>query len=84
MTGIFVLKKKIFFSSLMAPLIAFTCYWGWTTDGKFGPLSSYVSLSSVCEVQRGEATDEVAKLRMGHPVSLSQRYVYILRHPRRC
>ncbi|KAG8904236.1 hypothetical protein FRB99_002056 [Tulasnella sp. 403] len=72
MTGIFVLKKKLVFSSLMAPLIAFTVYWGWTTDRDFGPLSSYVSLSSVFEVQRGEATNEVAKLRQGHPVSLSQ------------
>lgn len=73
MTGIFVLKKKFIFSSLMAPLIAFTCYWGWTTDRDFGPLSSFVSLSSVFEVQRGEAGSEVAKLRVGHPVSLSQR-----------
>ncbi|KAG8943918.1 hypothetical protein FRC04_002406 [Tulasnella sp. 424] len=71
MTGIFGLKKKLIFTFLMAPLIAFTCYWGWTTDRDFGPQSSFVSLSSVFEVQRGEATNEVAKMRMGHPVSMS-------------
>ncbi|KAG9047641.1 hypothetical protein FS837_001834 [Tulasnella sp. UAMH 9824] len=71
MTGIFGLKKKLIFTFLMAPLIAFTVYWGWTTDRDFGPLSSFVSLSSVFEVQRGEATNEVAKMRMGHPVSMS-------------
>ncbi|KAG8924084.1 hypothetical protein FRC02_010664 [Tulasnella sp. 418] len=72
MTGIFILKKKILFSSLMAPLIAFSIYWGWTTNRDFVPLAEYVSLSSVFEVQRGEDTDDVRKLRMGHPVSLSQ------------
>ncbi|KAG9019505.1 hypothetical protein FRB90_001166 [Tulasnella sp. 427] len=71
MTGIFGLKKKLIFTFLMAPLIASTCYWGWTTDRDFGALSSFVSLSSVFEVQRGEATNEVAKMRMGHPVSMS-------------
>ncbi|KAG8891448.1 hypothetical protein FRC01_014695, partial [Tulasnella sp. 417] len=35
MTGIFGLKKKLIFTFLMAPLIAFTIYWGWTTDRDF-------------------------------------------------
>lgn len=32
-----------------------------------------MNLSSVCEVQRGEETDEVVRLRAGHPVTWSQR-----------
>ncbi len=75
MTGIFLLKNKLVFASFMAPLVVFTCYWGWTTDSDFAGLSQYVSLSSLFEVQRGEATSEVAKLKSGHPVSLSQRSV---------
>ncbi|GJJ13051.1 hypothetical protein Clacol_007300 [Clathrus columnatus] len=56
----------------MTPLILFTLYWGWNMDQKFEPLGKYVSLSSTFEVQRGEDTDDVVRLRAGHPVSLSQ------------
>jgi len=75
MTGIFTLNKFYVLSSLMTPLIAFTLYWGWTMDKDFHPLSSYVSLSSAFEVQRGEDSDDVVRLRAGHPVTLSQRFV---------
>lgn len=44
-------------------------------DRAFQPLSSYVNLSSTFEVQRGEDTDDVVRLRAGHPVTLSQRFV---------
>lgn len=73
MTGLFVVMKKVIFSSLMLPLIAFTVYWAWTTNRDFTPLSEYTSLSSIFDVQRGEESTDVAKLRSGHPVSLSQR-----------
>ncbi|KAG8881367.1 hypothetical protein FRB97_009632 [Tulasnella sp. 331] len=72
MTGLFIVMKAGVFAGLMVPLIAFTVYWGWTTSRDFAPLSEYVSLSSTFDVQRGEETSEVAKLRMGHPVTLSQ------------
>jgi hypothetical protein len=75
MTGIFTLNKSYILSTLMVPLIALTLYWGWTMDRAFQPLSSYVALSSVFEVQRGENTDDVVRLRAGHPVTLSQRLV---------
>ncbi|KAH7090850.1 DUF221-domain-containing protein [Auriculariales sp. MPI-PUGE-AT-0066] len=72
MAGIFLLKKSFYLASLMTPLILFTVYWTWSTDALFGPLSAFVGLSSVCEVQRGEEADEVRGLRHGHPVSWSQ------------
>ncbi|EJD35911.1 DUF221-domain-containing protein [Auricularia subglabra TFB-10046 SS5] len=72
MAGIFLLAKSFVLASLTAPLIMFTVYWTWTMDKLFAPLSEFVGLSSVCEVQRGEDTDEVARLRQGHPVSWSQ------------
>ncbi|KZV93163.1 DUF221-domain-containing protein [Exidia glandulosa HHB12029] len=72
MAGIFLLKQSFILASLMAPLILFTTYWTWSMDALFGPLSNFVGLSSVCEVQRGEDSDEVARLRSGHPVSWSQ------------
>lgn len=72
MAGIFLLKQSFVLASLMAPLIVFTVYWTWSMDQLFAPLSNFVGLSSVCEVQRGEDTDEVTRLRSGHPVSWSQ------------
>ncbi|KIJ56329.1 hypothetical protein M422DRAFT_219460 [Sphaerobolus stellatus SS14] len=72
MTGIFTLNKFLVLSGLMTPLIAFTLYCGWTMDKEFQPLSNYVSLSSTFEVQRGEDSDDVLRLRAGHPVTLSQ------------
>ena len=75
MTGIFTLNKSYILSPLMVPLMVGTVYWGWTMDRAFQPLSSYVNLSSTFEVQRGEDTDDVVRLRAGHPVTLSQRFV---------
>lgn len=72
MTGIFTLNKSYVLSSLMTPLILFTLYWAWSIHWTFKSLSKYVSLSSTFEVQRGEDTDDVIRLRAGHPVSLSQ------------
>ena len=43
------------------------------------PLSKFVSLSSVCEVERGEETADVVRLRAGHPVTWSQRSVLFIK-----
>ncbi|KAF8581445.1 DUF221-domain-containing protein [Ramaria rubella] len=72
MTGIFTLNQSYILSSLMTPLILCTLYWGWSMDRAFQPLSEFVSLSSAFEVQRGEDSDDVVRLRAGHPVTLSQ------------
>ena len=73
MIGIFILKKAFVMSSLLAPLLIGTVLWSWYIYKQFRPLSKYVSLSSVSEVQRGEDTADVVRLRMGHPVTWSQR-----------
>jgi hypothetical protein len=73
MTGIFGLRRSFVLSGLLVPLLAFTLVWTWYLIRKFKPLSKYVALSSVCEVQRGEEATEVSKLKIGHPVSWSQR-----------
>jgi calcium permeable stress-gated cation channel len=79
MTGIFTLEGYFTLSVIMTPLILFTMWWGWSTYDHFRGLSEYVSLSSVSEVQRGEDSDEVARLRAGAGVvSWSQRSVYTL------
>lgn len=75
MTGIFILKKSYVLSTLMAPLIAATVLWGWWIYWSLRPLSKFVSLSSIFEVERGEEGPDVVKLRAGHPVTWSQRYV---------
>ncbi|THH11632.1 hypothetical protein EW146_g7980 [Bondarzewia mesenterica] len=72
MTGNFILNRSFILSSLLAPLIAGTVAWSWYIDRAFKPLSDYVSLSSVFEVQRGEETEDVQRLRTGHPVTWSQ------------
>ena len=74
MTGIFILKKSFILATLLAPLLAGTITWAWHTHKVFRPLSKYVSLSSVFEVERGEDSEDVLRLRSGHPVSWSQRY----------
>lgn len=43
----------------MVLLVAYTIWWGITMSHQFSPLSKYLALSSVCDVQRGESTDEV-------------------------
>ena len=76
MTGIFTLEQYFTLSVIMTPLILFTVWWGWTTYLHFEGISQYVSLSSVFEVQRGEDSDDVARLRAGSGVvSWSQRCV---------
>lgn len=72
MIGMFILKKAYIMSSLLAPLLIGTVVWSWYVDRTLRPLSMHVSLSSVCEVERGEDTAEVMRLREGHPVTWSQ------------
>lgn len=73
MIGIFTLRKSWILSSLLVPLLIGTVAWSWFIDKRLKPLSKYVSLSSVFEVQRGEETADVTRLRAGHPVTWSQR-----------
>jgi hypothetical protein len=74
MTGIFTLEKYFILSAIMVPLIAFTIWWGWETYHRFEGLSSYVSMSTICEVERGQDSEDVARLRAGAGnVSWSQR-----------
>ncbi|KAI0290933.1 DUF221-domain-containing protein [Multifurca ochricompacta] len=72
MSGNFVLERSFILSSLVAPLIAFTVTWSVYISSSFRALSRYVNLNSVFEVQRGEETEDVVRLRAGHPVSWSQ------------
>jgi len=72
MAGILAINTAWVLALFTAPLILFTIWWGWETDKSFRPLSSYVSLSSAAEVQRGEDTEDFIKLRTGHPVTRSQ------------
>jgi calcium permeable stress-gated cation channel len=77
MTGIFILRQAYIISTLVTPLLVVTVFWSWYIDKMFTPLSKYVSLSAVAEVQRGEETTDVVRLRAGHPVTLSQRYTFL-------
>lgn len=72
MIGIFTLRKSFVLSFLLVPLLIGTLAWSWYIYHELQPLSNYVSLSSVFEVQRGEETAEVMRLRAGHPVTWSQ------------
>ncbi|KAF9561728.1 DUF221-domain-containing protein [Agrocybe pediades] len=72
MIGIFTLRKSYILSSLLVPLLAGTVAWSWYVDKSLRPLSKFVGLSSVFEVQRGEETADVLRLRAGHPVTWSQ------------
>jgi hypothetical protein len=73
MIGFFILRQAYIISTLVVPLLFGTLVWSWYVDKTFKPLSQYVSLSSVFEVQRGEETADVLRLRTGHPVTWSQR-----------
>ena len=75
MSGMFIVKKSFVLATLLAPLLAGTLMWWYYTDKQFRPLSKYVSLSSVHEVERGEESADVVRLRAGHPVTWSQRCV---------
>ncbi|KAK0239676.1 hypothetical protein EDD85DRAFT_765830 [Armillaria nabsnona] len=72
MTGFFILSKSFIMASLLMPLLAGTVVWSWWVDKSLKPLSDFVSLSSVYEVERGEETADVVRLRAGHPVTWSQ------------
>jgi len=72
MTGIFILKQAYVMSTVLAPLLVGTILWSWYVDKTLKPLSTFVSLSSVFEVERGEETADVVRLREGHPVTWSQ------------
>ncbi|KAK0211136.1 hypothetical protein DFS33DRAFT_1251690 [Desarmillaria ectypa] len=72
MTGFFILSKSFIMASLLMPLLVGTVVWSWWVDKSLKPLSEFVSLSSVHEVERGEETADVVRLRAGHPVTWSQ------------
>ncbi|KAG6811557.1 hypothetical protein H0H92_006861 [Tricholoma furcatifolium] len=72
MIGIFTLRQSYIISSLLVPLLFGTIVWSWYVDKSLKPLSKFVSLSSVFEVQRGEETADVSRLKAGHPVTWSQ------------
>ncbi|CAE6531156.1 unnamed protein product [Rhizoctonia solani] len=74
MTGIFTLKQSFVLASLMAPLIFGTLWWGWWMNKEYVSMSTYVSLSAVCEVQRG-TEEEVTRMRRGEAVSASQSHL---------
>jgi hypothetical protein len=75
MSGNFVLKGYFVLSSLVAPLVVFTVTWSVYISRSFRGLNRYVNLSAVFEVQRGEETEDVSRLRAGHPVTWSQRSI---------
>ncbi|KAJ6551627.1 hypothetical protein B0H19DRAFT_1158348 [Mycena capillaripes] len=79
MTGFFLLqntyassKLSYFITIMLAPLLVGTVLWSWYVEKALKPLSEFVSLSSVFEVERGEETADVTRLRAGHPVTWSQ------------
>jgi TRAP-type C4-dicarboxylate transport system permease large subunit len=76
MTGIALLRESFVIAGFLSVLLGTSVIWSWYIDRMFKPLSKYVGLSSVCEVQRGEEAAELTKLKMGHPVTWSQRYVF--------
>lgn len=54
MTGLFSLRTYFWASAIMVPLIVYTLWKSWMMWQDFGPLSEYLAISSICEVQRGE------------------------------
>lgn len=74
MIGVFSLSKSFVLSSLMVPMLIFTVWWAWYMDTRFTPLSQFINLDSVYEVQRGE-TDEMSRLGDGEAVSSSHTWV---------
>ncbi|KAK8846853.1 hypothetical protein IAR55_005941 [Kwoniella newhampshirensis] len=72
MTGLFSLRQFFWASGAMAPLIMYTLWWSWVMYRDFGPLSEFLALSSICEVQRGEGVDGVLGVEDEGNVSRSQ------------
>lgn len=54
--SLFSVRKQLLLSTLMLPLIAFTIWFGSFLERTFGPLSEYVNISSVSEVNRPMAS----------------------------
>ncbi|KAF7331657.1 hypothetical protein MKEN_00045400 [Mycena kentingensis (nom. inval.)] len=79
MTGFFILQNTYAESKLsyaitlmLVPLIMGTMVWSWYVYAALQPLSEFVSLSSVHEVERGVESSEVTRLQAEHPVTWSQ------------
>lgn len=72
MTGLFSLRTYFWASGIMVPLIIYTLWRSWMMWRDFGPLSEYLAISSVCEVQRGEGVHGILGVG-GDAVSRSQR-----------
>lgn len=51
--SLFSVRKQLLLSALTLPLLAFTAWFGRFLDRTFGPLSDYVNVSSIAEVDRG-------------------------------
>lgn len=74
MTGIFLLRGSFVAAGFLGALLGGAVIWGWYIYRLFKPLSKFVGLNSVCEVQRGEEAADLTKLKAGHPVTWGQRY----------
>ena len=72
MTGLFSLRQPYWPSLAMLPLIAFTLWWSWVMYREFTPLSEFLALSSICEVTRGSAAEEVVGVGEDAAVSRNQ------------
>ena len=77
MSGMFIVKKSFVLATLLAPLLAGTLMWWYYTDKQFRPLSKYVSLSSVHEVERGEESADEGEVpeREGALVGVAEWHV---------
>lgn len=73
MTGLFTLSRHYVLSLALFPLILYTAYWSYTLYESFRPLSKFIALSNICEVERGEAAEEVVGVRNQETVTRSQR-----------
>jgi hypothetical protein len=73
MTGLFTLRGRWVLSLALIPLLLYTAYWSWTIYADFRPLCKYVALSNICEVERGEAAEQVVGVRGEETVTRSQR-----------
>lgn len=62
MTGLFSLGhyNSPYLSLAMVPLLLYTLWSSYSMLEQFTPLSKYLALSSVCEVERGEDADQAA------------------------
>ncbi|WVQ84128.1 hypothetical protein IAT38_006275 [Cryptococcus sp. DSM 104549] len=72
MTGLFSLRQFFWASGAMVPLIFLTLWQSWIMWRDFGPLSEFLAISNVCEVQRGEGVDSVMSVEGEGSVSRSQ------------